>query len=185
MLGPMPLKSMLRSLKKERLPLLRLQARHRDACISTTVKFSGDPGQVRLGSKVTIEGPTVVNVAQGGELNGSFLEIGDRTYIGEFNNIRCAGARIVIGADCLISQHITIIGTNHGTAPGTPINTQPWVGDGVVIGDDVWIGAGAVVMPGSRIGDGAVIGAGAVVRGQIPAGWIAVGVPAAPLRQRT
>lgn len=48
----------------------------------------------------------------------------------------------------------------------------------VVIGAHVYLGAGAIVLPGARIGDGAVIGAGSIVRGEIPAGAIAVGAPA-------
>jgi carbonic anhydrase/acetyltransferase-like protein (isoleucine patch superfamily) len=47
----------------------------------------------------------------------------------------------------------------------------------VVIGDGCYIGAGAIVLPGTTIGEGAVIGAGSLVRGQIPAGAVAVGNP--------
>lgn len=48
----------------------------------------------------------------------------------------------------------------------------------VTIGKRCYIGAGAIVLPGSVIGDDAVIGAGAVVRGEIPVGSVAVGIPA-------
>jgi serine acetyltransferase len=48
----------------------------------------------------------------------------------------------------------------------------------VVIGERCYIGAGTIVLPGAVIGDGAVIGAGSIVRGEIPAGTIAVGAPA-------
>lgn len=54
----------------------------------------------------------------------------------------------------------------------------------VVIGHDVWIGHGAVVLPGVSIGNGAVIGANAVVRRDVPAYQVAVGVPARIVRQR-
>ncbi len=47
----------------------------------------------------------------------------------------------------------------------------------VVIGARVFVGAGAIVLPGSTIGDGAIIGAGAVIRGDVPAGAIAIGNP--------
>ncbi len=103
--------------------------------------------------------------------------MGERTYIGEFNNIRCAGAPIRIGAHCLISQHVTIVGSNHGTAPGTPIVDQPWSGTGVTIGDDVWIGAGVVVLPGAVIGDGVVVAANSTVRGTVAPGTIVAGSP--------
>jgi maltose O-acetyltransferase len=48
----------------------------------------------------------------------------------------------------------------------------------VTIGQRCYIGAGAIVLPGATIGDDAVIGAGAIVRGEIPAGALAVGNPA-------
>ena len=48
----------------------------------------------------------------------------------------------------------------------------------VVIGERCYLGAGVIVLPGVRIGDGAVIGAGSIVRGEIPAGAVAVGAPA-------
>jgi maltose O-acetyltransferase len=48
----------------------------------------------------------------------------------------------------------------------------------VTIGKRVYIGTQAIVLPGVTIGDGAVIGAASVVRDDIPAGAVAVGVPA-------
>jgi phosphonate metabolism protein (transferase hexapeptide repeat family) len=54
----------------------------------------------------------------------------------------------------------------------------------VALGNDVWIGHGVVVLPGVAIGNGAAIGAGAVVRGEVPAFAVAVGVPARVVRFR-
>jgi maltose O-acetyltransferase len=48
----------------------------------------------------------------------------------------------------------------------------------VVIGDRVFVGVGAIILPGTRVGDDSIIGAGAVVRGDIPAGSMVVGNPA-------
>ena len=47
-----------------------------------------------------------------------------------------------------------------------------------VIGNDVEIGCGARILGPVRIGDGAVIGANAVVIADVPAGAVAVGIPA-------
>lgn len=48
----------------------------------------------------------------------------------------------------------------------------------VVIGRRAFIGASSIVLAGSRVGENTVIGAGSVVRGEIPAGVVAVGNPA-------
>jgi hypothetical protein len=53
----------------------------------------------------------------------------------------------------------------------------------VVIGEGCYIGAGTLVLPGSRIGDETVIGAGSIVRGELPAGVVAVGNPARAIAQ--
>ncbi len=47
-----------------------------------------------------------------------------------------------------------------------------------VIGDNVTLGTGAKVLGGVTVGQGAVIGANAVVTQDVPAGALAVGVPA-------
>ncbi len=110
----------------------------------------------------------------------SKLVIGERVAINEFNNIRSGGSEIRIGDNCLISQFVSIIGSNHCRAAGISVRDQGWDmrKRGVRIGNDVWIGAHAVVLPGVRIGNGAVIGAGAVVTSDVPDNAIVGGVPA-------
>lgn len=169
---------------REAAGLQRVRLANPEAYLSFRVIFHGDPARVRLGRDVCIFGPTAIMVEDGGGLSGARLEVCERTYIGEFNNIRSAGAPIVIGRDCLISQHITIVGTNHGTAPDATVVSQPWSGDGVTIGNDVWIGAGVTVLPGTRIGDGVVIAANSVVRGEVPPGSVIGGAPARELGRR-
>lgn len=77
---------------------------------------------------------------------------------------------IVIGGDARIGDRVRFYGNNTiGTAKD---NGYP------VLEDDVWVGAGARVLGPVRIGAGAHIGANAVVLTDVPAGHIAVGVPA-------
>ena len=76
------------------------------------------------------------------------------------------GARI--GVNCLIFQQVTI-GTRHGA--GEP-----------VIEGHVDIGAGAKILGKIRIGAHAKVGANAVVLSDIPAGAVAVGIPAQIIR---
>lgn len=116
----------------------------------------------------------------------SILRIGQRTSINEFNNIRAAGGEIVLGNDCLISQFVSIIATNHSIARERCIRDQPWdtTKVKVQIGDDVWVGTHSVILPGVTIGAGSVIAAGAVVTSDIPEYAIAAGAPAKVKRLR-
>lgn len=68
-----------------------------------------------------------------------------------------------IGPNCLIFQQVTI-GTGKGGVP--------------TIGGHVDIGAGARILGGVTIGEHARIGANAVVLSDVPAGAVAVGIPA-------
>ena len=72
----------------------------------------------------------------------------------------------MIGDDVVIRQGVTI-GLRTTGRRGAP-----------VIGNRVDIGAGAKLLGNIRIGDDAVIGANAVVLCDVPAGALAVGVPA-------
>ena len=121
------------------------------------------------------------------EPSPSILTIGKRTAINEFNNIRPSGAAIVIGDDWLISQFVSIIGSNHTLNADSPIRDQAWdlSTAGVTIGNGVWIGAQAAVLAGVEIGDGAVIGAGAVVTKDVEAATILGGNPAKLIGHRS
>lgn len=72
-----------------------------------------------------------------------------------------------IGDDCQIRQNTTFGVVRTAQNEDLPI-----------IGSRVDIGCNACVLGGVRVGDDAVIGAGAVVLKDVPAGSIAVGVPA-------
>ena len=116
----------------------------------------------------------------------SRLQIGRRSVVGEFSNVRAAGQEIVLGDNCLLAQFVSLIGANHSYVRGMPIRDQSWnnVGGGVRIGDDVWIGAHAVILPGVTIGAGSIIAAGAVVTTDIPEFVVAGGVPARVIKAR-
>ena len=142
-----------------------------------------------LGEYVTVGAFTVLIVANDTSKEAyqeSLLEIGTRTYIGEGNNIRAAGGKISIGKDCLISQHVSIVASNHNVQKDHLIKDQGWTkhNNFIIIGDDVWIGAGSIILPGITIGNGSVIGAGSVVTKNIPEYAIAVGNPAKVLKYR-
>jgi acetyltransferase-like isoleucine patch superfamily enzyme len=111
------------------------------------------------------------------------LRIGDNTWIGASGNIRAAGGKIVIGKNCLIAQHVSLIASNHNVRAGEIYLAAGWeeTRTGVTIGDNVWIGCGVTILPGCQIGDNVVIGANSVVTKNIPAGTIWAGNPARQL----
>src|SRR6185436_12708851 len=124
----------------------------------------------------------------GDEANGyGRIIAGERTWIGQYNNLRAGGGDIQIGRDCLLSQFCTLVASNHQCGKDAPINTQGADRSkcGVVLGDDVWLGAGAIVLPGVRIMTGAIIGAGAVVTEDVPSYEIWGGIPAKKIGERT
>lgn len=116
----------------------------------------------------------------------SRLTVGEGTYIGEMNNIRIGGGHIKIGKKCLISQHVSIIGSNHSIDRNNYIMDQPWDDEkiDVIIEDDVWIGCGAKILPGVSIGQGAIVGAGSVVTKNVAAYSIVAGIPARFIKER-
>lgn len=90
-----------------------------------------------------------------------------RRFIIEHSGAIVIHGRAKIGDDCIIRQGVTI---------GNKSLEHPL--DAPVIGNRVNIGAGAKILGRVEIGDDAVIGANAVVIKDVPAGAIAVGVPA-------
>lgn len=79
----------------------------------------------------------------------------------------------VIGDDCIIRQNCTL-----------GIRRMDALADAPILGKGVQLGAGAVLLGRIHIGDGAMIGANAVVMTDVPAGALAIGVPAV-IKQRT
>ncbi|PYR21983.1 MAG: hypothetical protein DMF98_21120 [Acidobacteria bacterium] len=79
----------------------------------------------------------------------------------------------------LMAAYSYVIGGDHDFSdPARAVLAQERVSAGVSVGDGVWIGAGAKILDGVVIGAHAVIGAAAVVRENVPARAIAVGIPA-------
>ena len=91
--------------------------------------------------------------------------VGRRLVIEHFGGIVVSGDA-VIGDDVTLRHGVTL-GLRRTGVPGAP-----------VIGNGVDIGAGAKILGPVCIGDGAVIGANAVVLCDVPAGALAVGIPA-------
>jgi serine O-acetyltransferase len=92
--------------------------------------------------------------------------VGPGLYIGHFGGVIISGD-VVIGANCNLSQGVTLGVGGRGASRGCP-----------VLGDRVYVGPGAKVFGPISIGDDAAIGANAVVTGDVPPGAVVAGVPA-------
>jgi serine O-acetyltransferase len=92
--------------------------------------------------------------------------VGRRVVLEHQHGIVVHGAA-VIGDECIIRQGVTL-----------GIRTMDRKSDAPVLGAGVNVGAGAKILGNVRVGDRASIGANAVVLADVPAGALAVGVPA-------
>jgi serine O-acetyltransferase len=97
------------------------------------------------------------------------VTLGRRFCIEHFGGIIISGDA-VFGDDCIIRNGVTV-GLRRTGQRGAP-----------VFGSRVDIGAGAVILGNIHVGDDVSIGANAVVLEDVPAGSIAVGVPARVLQ---
>lgn len=96
-----------------------------------------------------------IQVLWGIELPRS-ARVGPGLYIGHFGGVVVSGDA-VIGANCNLSQQITIGVGGKGARSGVP-----------VIGDDVFIAPGARLYGPIRVGNNVAIGANAVVHRDVP-----------------
>jgi len=92
-------------------------------------------------------------------------QVGPGLYIGHHGGIWITWAA-TIGANCNISQGVTI-----GRA-GPMSRRAP------VLGDRVWVGPNATITAPARVGSGAVVAANSLVVSNVPENGVAIGVPA-------
>ena len=101
---------------------------------------------------------------------------------GDFGRIRLeAGSNVQDG--CIVHGFPfadTVVGENGHIGHGAVLHA-------CVVGRDALVGMNAVVMDEAEIGERAMVAACAFVRGgmKVPAGWLAAGLPAKPLRELT
>ncbi len=82
------------------------------------------------------------------------------------------GETAIVGDDCLIYHGVTLGGKKPGDRQHTEGRRHPQ------LGSDVTVGAGACILGDVVVGDGARVAASAVVVNDVPAGALAVGIPA-------
>ena len=133
---------------------------------------------ITIGSGVFIGRNTILSCKNGD------ISIGDGANIG-FNCELFSASDVSVGANTLMAAYCYVIGGDHDFSdPSRSILEQARTSAGVRIGAGAWIGAGAKLLDGVSVGDRAIVGAAAVVRGSVPEGAIAVGIPAKIVGQR-
>lgn len=150
---------------------------NKDCLIDTGVKLRAtDGGSISLGSGCYLGRGSVIIAS------GCNISIGNNVHIG-YGSIIVARSGISIGSDCLIAEYVVIRDQDHDFR-GSPIRAGGFLSSPISIGSDVWIGSKASVLKGVSIGDGAIVGANSLVRTDILARAIAVGLPAKIVKMR-
>ncbi|HLF28537.1 MAG TPA: gamma carbonic anhydrase family protein [Anaerolineae bacterium] len=106
--------------------------------------------------------------------------IGESCFIGVGARIRGDYGSVRIGDRTSVQENVVIHARENDR---TVVGSNVQLGHGCLlhnctVKDNAVIGVGAILTDYSVVGDWAIVGEGAVVRGEIPDGAIAVGVPA-------
>lgn len=106
------------------------------------------------------------------------ISIGDNVWIRPHCTIAAAES-ITIEEGVVLSAYSTVIDTDHTVTEGAvSVMNSPIVTSPVRIGAGTWVAERVAILRGADIGKGCIIGANSVVKGVIPDGSIAAGVPA-------
>ena len=118
-----------------------------------------------------------------------WCDYGYKIFVGDYfysnhNLVITDGATVTFGDNVFIAPNCCFTTAEHALDPEMR-KAGIEIAKPITVGNNVWIGAGSTVLAGAVIGDNTVIGAGSVVKGEIPANVIAVGVPCKVLRPIT
>ncbi len=119
---------------------------------------------------------------------GFNFHAGDNFYC-NFNFTCLDVCEVIIGDNVFCGPNVSIntplhplLATERNQFNGENGLTDLEYGKKIVIGSNCWIASNVTICAGAKIGNNCVIGAGSVVTGTIPDGYIAYGVPAKPIR---
>ena len=137
-----------------------------------------DEGRLSVGEGTLLEPGCWITMSRAAR-----IEIGAGCFLNR-GVMLAANERIEIGDHVMFANGCFVGDADHRyDDPDVPITWQGFATRGPVsIGSNCWFGVNCVVTGGVTIGDRAVIGANSVVTRDIPAGTIAAGVPARPVR---
>jgi acetyltransferase-like isoleucine patch superfamily enzyme len=127
-------------------------------------------GRARIGDMLQMRRDCILNVS-------GDLDIAGDSVISWGTVIHCSN-RVFLDRGVLVGEYTTIVDSSHYF---TEPDAHLWhhVRSGTVeIGRSSWICAKAVITRDTKIGDYCIVGANSVVRGEVPSGSFASGIPA-------
>lgn len=89
---------------------------------------------------------------------------------------------VSIGNQVTISHNVDFITHDGGVRVARHKYPGAYLYGRIHVADHCFLGARCILLPGARVGAGSVIGSGSIVTGEIPAGVVAVGAPARPIK---
>ena len=89
---------------------------------------------------------------------------------------------VSIGNQVTISHNVDFITHDGGLRIARAKYPNAFLYGRIQVGDRCFLGAHCVLLLGARVGVGSVIGSGSIVTGEIPAGVVAIGAPAKPVK---
>lgn len=110
------------------------------------------------------------------------LVVGDGAWIGHDFLLVGGDAPVTIGPNCDIAPRVTFATGTHEKCYEGPRVAGKGYSLPITIGEGCWICTGATILGGTNIGPRSIVAAGAVVKGEFPAGSLIGGVPACLLR---
>lgn len=124
-----------------------------------------------------------------GHYSFSTITVGNDVYIGPGAVLTASNSGITIGNKVMFGPKVTIVGGDHNISlvgrymfdvkEKLPENDLP-----VIIQSDVWVGAGVIILKGVTVGNGSIVAAGALVTKDVPPYTIVAGVPARVFKKR-
>lgn len=112
---------------------------------------------------------------------GMNTTIGNHVFI-NFNFTLLDPAPVTIGDHVFIGPNVQLYTAHHPLDAETRNQHIGWA-EPITIESNVWMGGGVIVLPGVTIGEGAVVGAGSVVTKDVPPYHLVAGNPARVMRQ--
>jgi maltose O-acetyltransferase len=111
---------------------------------------------------------------------GYRIRVGARTFV-NYGLVALDVASIAIGDDVQIGPSVQLLTPTHPVDPDA--RRAKWeAAEPIAIESNVWLGGGVIVLPGVTIGENTVVGAGSIVTKDLPPNVVAAGNPARVVR---